>query len=155
LGDFLSVVAISPPPVNEGWSTLSFVSTLYLHPVLDLLMSKVPRYWQAELRLGLQEALVNAAKHGNQLDPTKQVSVKYTTRGASFWWVVTDQGSGFTPPCSCHDLFKQDCLSHGNDCGRGLYILYQIFDEVTWHHGGREVHLCKVIRRRRRSPLIL
>jgi serine/threonine-protein kinase RsbW len=149
------VVATSPPPVNKGWGTLSFVSTLYLNPVLDLLLSSVPRYWQAELRLGLQEALVNAAKHGNRLDPAKQVSVKYATFGADFWWIITDQGTGFNHPCSCHDIVNQNCLSHGNDCGRGLYILYQIFDEVAWHHGGREVHLRKAIRRRRRSPLIL
>ena len=56
-------------PVGRKWRNLSFTSTLYLAPVLDLLLDEVPSEWQPELRLGLQEALVNAVKHGNSLDP--------------------------------------------------------------------------------------
>jgi anti-sigma regulatory factor (Ser/Thr protein kinase) len=148
------VVATSLPPSQQKWGTLSFVSTLYLHPVLDILVAEVPRQWQAEVRLGLQEALVNAAKHGNQLDPTKQVSVKYTASGSSFWWVITDQGQGFNYPCQCDESFKDSCAPHASDCGRGLFILHQIFDQVNWQNGGRELHLNKIIAQPRRLPLI-
>jgi len=148
------VIATSPPLNQQKWGTLSFVSTLYLHPVLDILVAEVPRQWQAEIRLGLQEALVNASKHGNGLDPTKQVSVKYTTAGAQFWWVIADQGHGFQPPCRCDDFTYDDCKPHVSDCGRGLYILHQIFDQVNWCRGGRELHLNKRITPTRSMPLI-
>lgn len=138
------MVAISPPPVDHKWGTLSFVSTLYLRPVLDLLLADVPSSWHPEVRLGLQEALVNAAKHGNKLDPAKKVSVRFAAVGDAFWWIIADQGAGFQHPCCCEDAMSSDSHSH---CGRGLYIIYQVFDEIQWQQGGRELHLCKRIRR--------
>jgi serine/threonine-protein kinase RsbW len=148
------VIATSPSAQQQKWDTLSFVSTLYLQPVLELLLRDVPTTWQAEVRLGLQEALVNAAKHGNRLDPAKCISVKYTTSASHLWWVITDQGGGFSHPCSCDEAVDHNCTAHPGECGRGLYILYQIFDQVTWYNDGRELHLGKVVRQPRRLPLI-
>ena len=67
------MVAVISRPVTRNWVTISFASTLYLCPILDLLLAEIPDQWHTELRLGLQEALVNAAKHGNQLDPIKNI----------------------------------------------------------------------------------
>jgi len=147
------VVALFQPSVKEEWGSLSFVSTLYLCPVLDCLLAQVPRRWQAEIRLGLQEALVNAVKHGNHLDPRKVISVRYKTLGNQYWWVIEDQGGGFEFGRCCEPTTAE----HGeaiSDCGRGLYILHQIFDEVRWAHGGRELHLCKRIHRWFGLPLV-
>jgi len=148
------VVTTSPLVSSRKWVTLSFVSTLYLHPVLDLLLVNVPGPWHAEIRLGLQEALVNAAKHGNELDPAKQISVRHAASGGHHWWIIADQGAGFHHPCNCEEADNQNCSPHPGDCGRGLYILYQIFDEVNWHQGGRELHLGKVLQPHHRLPLI-
>ncbi len=84
-------------PVGRYWGTISFASTLYLCPILDLLLAEIPPTLQAELRLGLQEALVNAAKHGNNLDPSKTVVVRFSLIDNQYWWVISDQGSGFAP----------------------------------------------------------
>ncbi len=148
------MIATSPSAQRQTWDTLSFVSTLYLQPVLDLLLKDVPTLWQPEVRLGLQEALVNAAKHGNDLDPAKCISVKYRASASQIWWVIADEGSGFNPPCSCDEAKDSNCTSPPGDCGRGLYILYKVFDEVTWCNGGRELHLGKLVRQPRRLPLI-
>lgn len=138
------MVATSGLATDQRWGSLSFVSTLYLYPVLEILLAEVPKPWRAEVRLGLQEALVNAAKHGNGLDPTKQITVRYTVLASRFSWVITDQGQGFNHPCHPRDCL--DCNElHVGECGRGLFILYRIFDQVTWHHGGKEVHLHKVM----------
>lgn len=151
------MVALSSPPSTEHkWSSLSFVSTLYLCPVLDRLLSNVPRRWRAEVRLGLQEALVNAVKHGNRLDPGKVISVKYTAIGNCHWWVISDQGGGFDFARHCRPQAGEEaptCEAVG-DCGRGLYILNQIFDEVCWVRGGRELRLCKRVRRWLGAPLV-
>lgn len=148
------MIATSPSAQRQKWDTLSFVSTLYLQPVLDLLLKDVPTLWHAEVRLGLQEALVNAAKHGNCLDPAKCISVKYSTSASQLWWVIADQGSGFHYPCGCDDAVDSNCASHPGECGRGLYILYQVFDQVNWYNGGRELHLGKTVWQPRRLPLI-
>ncbi len=123
---------------------LSFPSTLYLCPVLDLLLREIPEEFYGEVRLGLQEALVNAAKHGNQLDPSKFVSVRYRQHQNRREWVIADQGLGFVPPKLCHPIIPDKTLPESEcDCGRGLFILYQIFDEVSWNSSGTELRLTK------------
>ncbi|NJR66298.1 MAG: ATP-binding protein, partial [Leptolyngbyaceae cyanobacterium CRU_2_3] len=72
------------------------------------------------------------------------------------WWVITDQGAGFTPGCSCaHNPDEtQQNINDLNDCGRGLYILHQIFDQVHWNQRGTELRLCKQLKSRTRLPLV-
>lgn len=147
------MVGIAPPSTKTKWDSLSFASTLYLYPIIDTLLDHAPLGIHDELRLGLQEALVNAAKHGNQLDPTKQIVVQYARVGQSYWWVISDQGSGFHFPDDC--CVDESCLDESsegidflNECGRGLFILSQIFDQVRWSRGGKEIHLCKRVDRR-------
>lgn len=114
--------------LGRKWSNLSFASTLYLVPVLDLLLDEVPAEWHPEIRLGLQEALVNAVKHGNCLDPCKQITIKFSIVSQMYWWVITDQGGDLQSadckeePTPCYDL----------ECGRGFYILRKIFEQVHW-----------------------
>ncbi len=156
------MIAISARPVvGRNSITISFASTLYLCPVLDLLLAEVPDHWQAELRLGLQEALVNAAKHGNKLDPSKTVGVRFSIVQNQYWWVISDEGSGFDAPCSCN-FSTENCDSHLADipevpdveqeCGRGLFILHQIFDRVEWNSQGTELRVCKEVTSRSRLP---
>ncbi|MCA6573260.1 MAG: ATP-binding protein [Pseudanabaena sp. M57BS1SP1A06MG] len=138
-------------PVGHKWSNLSFTSTLYLSPVLDLLLNEVPSEWQAELRLGLQEALVNAVKHGNSLDPCKQITVKFSIISQIYCWVITDQGIepqlfevGNEEPTPCHDLER----------GRGFYILRKIFDHVQWDSDIHRLTLCKKIARSSKPVIV-
>jgi len=149
------VIALSLRSHGRGWGSISFASTLHLCPVLDLLLAEVPVRWRDEVRLGLQEALVNAAKHGNKLDPSKTVLVEFFLVEGQYWWIVSDQGAGFTPTC-CHlpaeSLQKYD-RDEVSECGRGLYILHQVFDRVLWNQEGTELRLCKEIKSRVRSLL--
>lgn len=147
------MIAISPRPTGRNWGTVSFASTLYLCPILDLLLAEVPNKWKPEIRLGLQEALVNAAKHGNQLDPNKTVLVRFSVVENQYWWVISDQGVGFTPHrCSLES--RQHLPTEDWECGRGLYILHQIFDQVEWNANGTELKLCKRVSSRSRLPLL-
>ncbi len=139
------MMAISLLTKRHNWNTISFTSTLYLYPVLDLLLANIPSEWQPEIRLGLQEALVNAAKHGNKLDPTKTVIVKYSCIEEKYFWVISDEGNGFIPDCECKTLLKQELPPENAESGRGLCILNQIFDRVRWNKTGTQLSLCKTI----------
>jgi anti-sigma regulatory factor (Ser/Thr protein kinase) len=141
-------------PVGRDWGTISFASTLYLCPILDLLLEQIPRKWQPELRLGLQEALVNAAKHGNNLDPSKTVVVHFSVVNDEYWWIISDEGSGFSPP-GCNQGEDEGSLPNDeSESGRGLCLLHQIFDQVQWNRQGTELRLCKQVNSRSRLPLI-
>lgn len=136
------MIASSLPPTTHRWQQVSFASTLYLCPILDCLLVGVPLEYEAELRLGLQEALVNAAKHGNQLDPYKTIFVHFSISHSQSWWIITDQGTGFTPPDFCQIPSSPQVMPDaGCECGRGLYILHQIFDQVYWDSSGTELRL--------------
>lgn len=145
LGESSKVIYTAPSavksPAAKSWESLSFTSTLYLRPILDALLEPTPNPLRDELRLGLQEALVNAAKHGNQLDPQKVVSVRYARANGYYWWVVTDQGDGFEQPVVCPCPSAESPFV--SDCGRGLYILHQVFDQVRWSEDGKAVYLIK------------
>src|SRR5215813_4204205 len=47
------------------------------------------------IKLALKEALVNAIKHGSQLDRNKKIRVAYNVRPERFDIVITDEGPGF------------------------------------------------------------
>lgn len=160
------MIAISSRPVKKNWVTIGFASTLYLCPILELLLADIPTAWQAEVRLGLQEALVNAAKHGNKLDPSKKVVVRFAAIQDQYWWVISDQGAGFDPICHCGinvndgHLSSDDndadrfCPEAERECGRGLFMLDLIFDRVEWNSQGTELTLVKRMKNASRLPLV-
>ncbi|MEH1790137.1 MAG: anti-sigma regulatory factor [Nostoc sp.] len=143
------MITISLRPVGRYWGTISFASTLYLCPILDLLLAEIPAKLQAELRLGLQEALVNAAKHGNNLDPSKTVVVRFSVIDNQYWWIISDQGSGFTPSSTTNEEPTDYLPPDESENGRGLCLLHQIFDQVQWNRKGTELRLCKQMENRR------
>lgn len=150
------MIAISLPSTRRSeWSKMSFASTLYLCPILDLLLANIPSKLHPEIRLGLQEALVNAAKHGNKLDPSKRVVVQFFVTRDRYSWIISDEGSGFVPHCSCSDHPTQLLPPEEDENGRGLCLLHQIFDQVHWDHQGTQLRLSKQVKKSQlKQPLI-
>ena len=153
------MIAIPIPWNRSKWSTISFASTLYLYPILDLLLANIPSEWRAEIRLGLQEALVNAAKHGNKLDPSKTIVVRFTVTTQEYSWVIVDEGTGFHPKCGCVDKNNCSTLDHlpldEAENGRGLCILHEVFDRVHWNRDGTQLTLSKIVTAdKHKQPLI-
>ncbi|NJN62764.1 MAG: anti-sigma regulatory factor [Coleofasciculaceae cyanobacterium RL_1_1] len=136
-------MAIPTLPSKRAIGKLSFASTLYLCPVIDVLLADIPEEFHAELRLGLQEALVNAAKHGNQLDPSKTVVVEFATNQEGYWWTISDEGTVPLTPCCCRPRLEGYLPEDTSECGRGLFILQQVFDSVEWYPEKRQIRLGK------------
>ncbi len=127
---------------------MSFTSTLYLCPVLDLLLTNVPEDLEPQIRLGLQEALVNAAKHGNKLDPSKCIVVQFLVTGDKYSWIISDEGTGFSSECDCRNRSSESLPPEDAENGRGLCLLHEIFDQVHWDCQGSRLKLCKQVRRK-------
>lgn len=148
------MIAIPFPLNKHKWSTISFASTLYLRPILDLLLVPIHTSWQPEVRLGLQEALVNAAKHGNKLDPSKTIVVEFHATSTEYSWVITDEGRGFSPRSSHNTV--ENLPPEESENGRGLCILYEIFDFVHWDRKASKLTLCKQFKNSKgRKPVII
>ncbi|MDX1976076.1 MAG: ATP-binding protein [Pseudanabaenaceae cyanobacterium bins.68] len=123
---------------------ITFPSSLQLSSTLQKLLSHIPQFWHAELRLGLQEALVNAVKHGNQLDPNKLVKVSFTAKNNYYWWVIRDDGTEAWSYSQQQSLPESD-PEQVPESGRGIEILHRIFDQVYWDRGSRDLYLGKRI----------
>ena len=147
------MLAISLPPTKRYGCTMSFTSTLYLCPILDLLLANIPDELQPEIRLGLQEALVNAAKHGNKLDTTKSIFVKFSITQEGYSWVISDQGKGFSPQCNCLDHTVETLPPEESENGRGFCLLHEIFDQVHWDPQKTQLNLCKQVKKNKRQSL--
>src|SRR5262249_10225277 len=61
------------------------------------------------IELALEEALVNAIKHGNQLDPAKQVRVSYSISAERFEIRIEDEGGGFDPADVPDPTLPENC----------------------------------------------
>jgi serine/threonine-protein kinase RsbW len=93
------------------------------------------------VRLALEEALINAVKHGNQLDPTKKVRVVYRVVRERFDIIITDEGPGFDP----QDVPDPTALENlERPCGRGLLLMRHYMSEVVYNSRGNSVRMSKV-----------
>jgi serine/threonine-protein kinase RsbW len=95
------------------------------------------------IRLALEEALVNAIKHGNQMDRDKKVAISYTVHLGRFEIHITDEGSGFEPsdvpdPTAVENIERPS--------GRGLMLMRHYMTEVSFHGRGNSVRMFKVLR---------
>jgi len=93
------------------------------------------------IKLALEEALVNAIKHGNQMDPDKRVVVSYQVTTERFDIRITDEGSGFNPE-DVPDPTAPENLER--PCGRGLLLIRGFMTEVIYHGRGNCVSMSKV-----------
>ena len=92
------------------------------------------------IKLALEEALVNAIKHGNQMDSDKRVHVSYTVTPARFEICITDEGEGFNPD-DVPDPTDPDNIER--PCGRGLLLMRGFMTEVIYHGKGNSVSMAK------------
>jgi serine/threonine-protein kinase RsbW len=95
------------------------------------------------VKLALEEALVNAIKHGNQMDRSKTVHIRYRFQGDRLEVSITDQGSGFDPS-DIPDPTDDENLER--PCGRGLMLMRHYMNEVSYTPPGNTVSMLKILR---------
>ncbi|HSS18530.1 MAG TPA: ATP-binding protein [Pyrinomonadaceae bacterium] len=116
-----------------------------MNGVLQYLLERVAKMSHiapetSNLFIALDEAFVNAVKHGNKNDPNKliRVGAELSTTEAAF--TIEDEGEGFDvraipDPCDPTNLFKSS--------GRGVLLIYNIMDEVEYNAQGNRVKMVK------------
>jgi serine/threonine-protein kinase RsbW len=95
------------------------------------------------IKLALEEALVNAVKHGNQMDRAKKVRIAYQLYTDRFEILIGDDGPGFDPqdvpdPTAFENLERP--------CGRGLMLMRHYMTAVTYNERGNCVTMSKTFR---------
>jgi serine/threonine-protein kinase RsbW len=116
-----------------------------MHVVLDYLIKRTEKVGVCDtegsnLFVALDEAFVNAVKHGNRYNPEKvvRITADVSTKEVSF--TVEDEGDGFNvaeipDPLDPENLFKTS--------GRGVLLIHNIMDEVIYNDRGNRLTMVK------------
>ena len=119
-------------------SIFKLKSSLQLNEFVELLLEPIKTSNSSYLiKLGLHEALVNAVKHGNNLDPKKNVRVRRIITPNWCVWQIQDEGNGLEIKNRNYNLPKKA----SSVCGRGLYIINECFDDIRWSNKGNRLQL--------------
>lgn len=90
------------------------------------------------VRLAIEEALVNAFRHGNGNRPGSHVTVDYSVTPEKITVQVTDEGEGFDPG-KVPDPTEDERL--GLPTGRGILIMRAFMTDVSFNKKGNTVTL--------------
>ncbi len=88
------------------------------------------------IRLALEEALVNAIKHGNRMDSSKQVFVAFYMSSDDVTVVIEDQGDGFKME-DVPDPTEEDNLDKPG--GRGIMLIRSFMSSVEYNDKGNRM----------------
>ena len=85
----------------------------------------------AALNIGLavREAVINAIKHGNGMDPRRTVEVEFERKGGTFRVRVRDQGAGFDWD---QPIDPRDADNIHRTSGRGIFFMKHFVDRVAF-----------------------
>lgn len=92
------------------------------------------------VHLALEEAFINAVRHGHKMDPAKGIEIDYSVTPDKIEVTVTDEGDGFDPavvpdPRYGENLYKPE--------GRGLFLMCSYMDAVEFNEHGNSVCMVK------------
>lgn len=99
------------------------------------------------VHLALEEAFLNAVKHGNKMDPTKEVKIDYSVGLDKIEISVTDEGEGFEPEAVADPRFGESLYKPG---GRGLLLINSYMDTVKFNERGNGLYM---VRYKEKPPL--
>jgi len=116
-----------------------------MHSILDYLTNRVEKLGvvdteQSNLFVALDEAFVNAVKHGNKFNAQKMVRITAELTRQEARFTVEDEGEGFDvnsipDPLDPENLFKTS--------GRGCLFICNIMDEVKYNERGNRLTMVK------------
>jgi serine/threonine-protein kinase RsbW len=94
----------------------------------------------SNLFIALDEAFVNAVKHGNKQDARKLVRITADLSAQEARFTIEDEGEGFDvaaipDPRDPENLFKTS--------GRGVLLIYNIMDQVEYNERGNRLTMVK------------
>lgn len=92
------------------------------------------------VRMAVEEAVVNAVRHGHQGDPTKVVCVRFRVGRQQVLVSVEDEGAGFAPDRVPNPLAPEGLA---RSSGRGLFLIRAYASWVRYNVQGNRVTFCR------------
>ena len=96
-----------------------------------------------DIRLSLEEALINAIKYGNKQDEAAPVLIDFEYDDHKVGISIEDKGKGFDYE-RVPDPTKEDNLLKGS--GRGVFLIRHLMDSVKYNKKGNRISMVKYLR---------
>ncbi|MFA5480089.1 MAG: ATP-binding protein [Candidatus Muiribacteriota bacterium] len=95
------------------------------------------------MKLVLDEALINAYKHGNKMDTSKKIKIDVKYYGYKIEFSIEDEGEGFNIVDWMSKLETETDIYSSS--GRGLLLIKELMDEVMFKYRGNIINMVKYI----------
>jgi len=92
------------------------------------------------VKLAVEEAVSNAIRHGNRMDPSRNVRIGWTADEREVVITVGDDGPGFDPVCVPDPTSPENLELPG---GRGIMLMRAFMSEVAFNPQGSQIWLLK------------
>jgi serine/threonine-protein kinase RsbW len=130
---------------SAGWHQLTLQRSAEVTGCITRLLDALAPFTYPErdlfaIRLALEEAIVNAVRHGHRNDPSKTVRVRYQVSEQQLTVEIQDEGPGFDPEG------VPDPLAPGNlerPGGRGVFLMRHYMTWVSYNERGNVVTMCR------------
>jgi serine/threonine-protein kinase RsbW len=123
-----------------------FPSALSLiYSILNYLVERVEKMGiikseRSNLYVALDEAFVNAIKHGNKFDKNKLIRIIADLSSEEARFIIEDQGEGFDINSIPDPTLEENLMKSS---GRGVLIIKKIMDEVHYNEKGNRLEMVK------------
>jgi serine/threonine-protein kinase RsbW len=134
-----------PPEAQIHKSVVVPGTALDTRKVCEQILSRIREYNYSQndifaIHLALEEAFINAVKHGNKMDPSKNIKIEYTIMPDKVDISITDQGRGFDTeklpdPRLDENLYKTN--------GRGLFLIRSYMTKTEFNKTGNRIRMIK------------
>ena len=119
---------------NPSWTWRILSDVIYVkavsNKIIELLSDlNLESDFLSEIRLCLEEAVINAMKHGNKFEKEKFVNLSYKLEGRSLTFSISDEGEGFNTTLK----------------GKGLSLISNFMDKVSFNENGNSIRMIKNI----------
>ena len=95
-----------------------------------------------EIKLALEEALINAIIHGNKRNRDLPVSIDLSVKDGSIEITVEDTGGGFDYRKIPNPILDENMMKMG---GRGVFLIKRLMDKVQYNEAGNRITMVKHI----------
>ena len=127
------MTAPSPGPIvlwlSSRYENIELAQAALAHVCRQRSIDSEMEHW---IGMALREAVANAVKHGNRLDPDKRVLLKFEGAGDDLTIVIGDEGGGFDPERVSDPLAPENQMKTS---GRGIFYIRTFMDDVSFSRG--------------------
>ncbi len=93
-----------------------------------------------DVRLSLEESILNAIEHGNKKKRSLTIDISFAIDDGKIKIAVEDKGKGFKHKCLPDPTKDENILrTHG----RGVYLIHKLTDKVEYNNKGNRISFTK------------